>query len=162
MKRIAVTVAVAALVVTASALSGLIPSAGLLNGVWADDEAKGTREQRDEKVLLDQVPPPVKATIERESAGGQVTGVSQATERGEAAYAVDLEKIKVDGETVQIASSRYPAALVDTGTSMFVLSKAASMHRQPTDTRGESKSYDTPARLFSQRRIICLRAVPQR
>jgi DNA-directed RNA polymerase specialized sigma24 family protein len=77
MKRIAVTVAVAALVVTASALSGLIPSAGLLNGVWADDEAKGTREQRDEKVLLDQVPPPVKATIERESAGGQVTGISQ-------------------------------------------------------------------------------------
>ena len=64
MKRIAVTVAVAA-------------SAGLLNGVWADDEAKGTREQRDEKVLLDQVPPPVKATIERESAGGQVTGISQ-------------------------------------------------------------------------------------
>src|SRR5262249_11518697 len=77
MRRSAVQVSGAALVVTASALSGLIPSAGLLNGVWADDEAKGTREQRDEKVLLDQVPPPVKATIERESAGGQVTGISQ-------------------------------------------------------------------------------------
>src|SRR5215468_8170888 len=105
MKRIAVTVAVAALVVTASALSGLIPSAGLLNGVWADDEAKGTREQRDEKVLLDQVPLPVKATIERESAGGQVTSISQATERGEAAYAVRIAKdgqkmtmyVKADG-----------------------------------------------------------------
>ena len=59
MKRIAVTVAVAALVVTASALSGLIPSAGLLNGVWADDEAKGAPERRDEKVSLDQVPLPV-------------------------------------------------------------------------------------------------------
>jgi hypothetical protein len=79
MKRIAVTVAVAALVVTASALSGLIPSAGLLNGVWADDEAKGTREQGDEKVLLDQVPPPVKATVERESAGGQVSVGRQPT-----------------------------------------------------------------------------------
>src|SRR5262245_32845370 len=109
MKRIAVTVAVAALVVTASALSGLIPSAGLLNGVWADDEAKGTREQRDEKVLLDQVPPPVKATIERESAGGQVTGISQTTERGEAAYAVKIAKdghkmrmyVKADGTVVK-------------------------------------------------------------
>src|SRR5262249_3826431 len=50
---------------------------GRRGDVWADDEAKGTREQRDEKVLLDQVPPPVKATIERESAGGQVTGISQ-------------------------------------------------------------------------------------
>src|SRR5690242_13257651 len=42
------------------------------------------------------------------------------------------------------------------------LSKAASIGPPTTDTRGESKSYDTPARLFSQRRIICLRAVPQR
>ena len=105
MKRIAVTVAVAALVVTASALSGLIPSAGLLNGVWADDEAKGAPERRDEKVSSDQVPLPVKATIERESAGGQVTGISRATERGEAAYAVKIAKdgqkmtmyVKADG-----------------------------------------------------------------
>ena len=105
MKRIAATIVVAALVVTASALSGLIPSAGLLNGVWADDEAKGAPEQRDEKVSLDQVPAPVKATIERESAGGQVTGISQAMERGEAAYAVKIAKdgqkmtmyVKADG-----------------------------------------------------------------
>jgi hypothetical protein len=96
MKRIAATIGVAALVVTASALSGLIPSADLLNGVWADDETKGAREQRDEKVSLDQVPPPVKATIERESAGGQVTGISQATERGEGAYAVKIAK---DGQS---------------------------------------------------------------
>jgi len=109
MKRIAVTVAVAALVVTASALSGLIPSAGLLSGVWAEDEAKGAREQRDKKVLLDQVPPPVKATIERESAGGQVTAISQATERGEAAYAVEIAKdgqqmtmyVKADGTVLK-------------------------------------------------------------
>jgi uncharacterized membrane protein YkoI len=99
MKRIAATIVVAALVVTASALSGLIPSAGLLNGVWADDEAKGAPEQRDEKVSLDQVPLPVKATIERESAGGQVTGISQATERGEAAYAVKIAK---DGQKMTI------------------------------------------------------------
>jgi uncharacterized membrane protein YkoI len=105
MKRIAATIVVAAVVVTASALSGLIPSAGLLNGVWAVDEAKGAREQRDEKVSFDQVPPPVKATIERESAGGQVTGISQATERGQAAYAVTIRKdgqkmtmyVKADG-----------------------------------------------------------------
>ena len=38
-KRIAATIGVAALVVTASALSGVIPSADLLNDVWADDEA---------------------------------------------------------------------------------------------------------------------------
>jgi hypothetical protein len=60
--------------------------------VWADDEAKGAPERRDEKVSLDQVPLPVKATIERESAGGQVTGISRATERGEAAYAVKIAK----------------------------------------------------------------------
>jgi len=71
MKRIGATIAVAALVVTASLLSGLIPSAGLLNGVWAGDEAKEAREQRDQNLSLDQVPPPVKAAIERESAGGQ-------------------------------------------------------------------------------------------
>ena len=92
MKRTVATIVVAALVVIAGALSGLIPSAGLLNGVWADDEAKGGREQREQNVSLDQVPPPVKATIERESAGGQVTGISQTTERGEAAYAVKIAK----------------------------------------------------------------------
>ena len=109
MKRIATTIVVAALVVTASALSGLIPSAGLLSGVWAEDEAKGAREQRDKKVSLDQVPPPVKATIERESAGGQVTAISQATERGEAAYAVEIAKdgqqmtmyVKADGTVLK-------------------------------------------------------------
>jgi len=92
MKRMAATIVVAVLVVVASALSGLIPSAGLLNGVWADDEGKGGREQREQTVSLDQVPPPVKATIERESAGGQVAGISQATEGGEAAYAVKIAK----------------------------------------------------------------------
>jgi len=81
MKRIVGTIVVAALVVVASALSGLIPSAGLLKGVWAGTE-----------VSLDQVPSPVKATIERESAGGQVTGISQAREGGEAAYAVRIAK----------------------------------------------------------------------
>ena len=87
MKRIVATIVVAALVVVASALSGLIPSAGLLKGVWAGDEGTGGRE-----VSLDQVPPSVKATIERESAGGQVTGISQATEGGGAAYAVRITK----------------------------------------------------------------------
>jgi len=109
MKRIAVTIVVAALVVTASALSGLIPWAGLLNGVWADDEAKAGQEQRDQNVSLDQVPPPVKATIERESAGGQVIGIVQATERGEAGYAVRITKggqettmyVKADGTVLK-------------------------------------------------------------
>jgi uncharacterized membrane protein YkoI len=55
--------------------------------------------KRDEKVSLDQVPPSVKATIERESAGGQVTGISQAAERGEAAYAVKIAK---DGQKMTI------------------------------------------------------------
>src|SRR5215831_18626436 len=104
MKRI-----VAALVVVAGALSGLLPSAGLLNGVWAGDEGKGGRGERAPTVSLDQVPPPVKATIERESAGGQVTGISQATERGEAAYAVMIAKdgqrtrmyVKADGTVLK-------------------------------------------------------------
>ena len=34
----------------------------------------------------------MKSTIERESAGGQVTSISQATEGGEAAYAVMIAK----------------------------------------------------------------------
>jgi len=109
MKRIAVTIVVAALVVMASALSGLIPSAGLLNGVWADDEAKAGQEQRDQNVSLDQVPAPVKATIERESAGGQAIGIVQATERGEAGYAVKIAKggqkttmyVKADGTVLK-------------------------------------------------------------
>jgi len=109
MKRIVATIVVAALVVIAGALSGLIPSAGLLNGVWADDEAKGGREQHEQNVSLDQVPPPVKATIERESAGGQVTVISQTTERGEAAYAVKIAKggqnmtmyVKSDGTVLE-------------------------------------------------------------
>ena len=114
MKRIVGTIVVAALVVVASALSGLIPSAGLLNGVWADDEAKGTREQRDEKVLLDQARSPVKATIERESAGGQVTGISQAREGGEAAYAVRIAK---DGQK----------------TTMYVKSDGSVFNRSEAD-----------------------------
>ena len=92
MKRIAATIVVAALLVTAGALSGLIAPAGLLNGVWADDETKGAREERDQQLSLDQEPAPVKATIQRESAGGQVTGIAKATGRGEAAYAVKIAK----------------------------------------------------------------------
>ena len=113
MRRIAATIVVAALVVTASAVSGLIPSAGLLNGVWASDEGKGGREERDQTVSLDQVPPPVKAAIERESAGGQVTGISQATEGGGAAYAVRIAKsgqettmyVKSDGTVLNRAEA---------------------------------------------------------
>jgi len=109
MKRIAATVVVAVLVVAASAWSGLVPSAGLLNSVWAEDEGKGGREERGPSVSLDQVPPPVKATIERESAGGQVTRISQATERGETAYAVMIAKngqkttmyVKADGTVLK-------------------------------------------------------------
>ena len=108
MKRIAATLVVAALVVTAGVVGGLVPSTGLLDGVWAGDEANGTREQR-QSISQDEVPPLVKATIERESAGGQVTGISQATAGGEAAYAVKMAKngqkttmyIKADGTVLQ-------------------------------------------------------------
>ena len=109
MKGIAALIVVTVLVVAASALGGLIPSAGLLSGLWAEEESKDAREQRDESVSLDQVPAPVKATIERESAGGQVTGISKATERGDAAYAVKIAKdgqkmtmyVKADGTVLK-------------------------------------------------------------
>ena len=114
MTRIAATLVVAVLVVVASALSGLIPSVGLFDGVWADDEGKGGREERGQTMSLDQVPPPVKATIERESAGGQVTGISQATEGGEAAYAVKIAK---DGQK----------------TTMYVKSDGTVLNRSEAD-----------------------------
>ena len=106
MKRIVATIVIAALVVVASAVSGLIPSVGLLKGVWAGDEGQ--------TVSLGQVPPPVKATIERESSGGQVTGISKATEGDGAAYAVRIAK---DGQT----------------TTMYVKSDGTVLNRVEAD-----------------------------
>src|SRR5262245_13006230 len=69
---------------------------GLIARAHASDEKKGDREQ---KVRLDQVPAPVKATIEREGAGGQITEISQGTQRGQTAYEVKIAK---DGQTSKV------------------------------------------------------------
>jgi hypothetical protein len=60
------------------------------------------REERvpDEVVTLDQVPPPVQATIKRESAGGLVREVQKETKDGKVSYEVDIalrgRKIEID------------------------------------------------------------------
>jgi uncharacterized membrane protein YkoI len=62
---------------------------GTVGGARAGDEPNGERQQ---KISLDQVPAPVKATIQQESAGGQITEISQETERGQATYEVKIAK----------------------------------------------------------------------
>jgi|SRR5215470_8895740 len=45
-----------------------------------------------EKVSVDQLPPPVKAAVEREAAGGQIQEISKGTERGRTSYEVKIAK----------------------------------------------------------------------
>jgi uncharacterized membrane protein YkoI len=60
--------------------------------VWAGDE-------HEEEVTLDQVPPAVKATILKESAGGQITEIERETENGTTVYEAEF---LLDGEKVEI------------------------------------------------------------
>jgi len=75
-------------------------SVGMIARAHAADEeiSDGAQDGR-----LDRVPAPVKATIERESAGGRITDISQGTLRGQTAYEV---KIAREGQ----ASKVYVAA----------------------------------------------------
>ena len=46
----------------------------------------------DERVTLDQVPAAVRATIERESAGGKVEEIEREADDGKTVYEVEIEK----------------------------------------------------------------------
>jgi len=49
-------------------------------------------EQKVTKFKLDQLPPAVRATIEKESAGGKVEEIEKETENGKTFYDVEIEK----------------------------------------------------------------------
>jgi len=49
-------------------------------------------EQKVTKFKLDQLPPAVRATVEKESAGGKVEEIEKETENGKTFYDVEIEK----------------------------------------------------------------------
>jgi uncharacterized membrane protein YkoI len=81
--RLTVTTLVAALALT--------PAFGVSAADKTDKADKKT--QRQEKVVaLDQVPPAVKATIEKEAKGGTPVAVMLETEKGKTYYEVEISK----------------------------------------------------------------------
>jgi len=71
-------------------------SVHMIARVDAAGEEKGEGAQN---TRLDQVPAPVKATIERERAGGRITQISQGALHGQTAYEVKIAK---DGQTSKV------------------------------------------------------------
>jgi len=69
---------------------------GVIARAHAADEEKGDGAQNAKR---DQVPAPVKATIERERAGGRITQISQGALHGQTAYEVKIAK---DGQTSKV------------------------------------------------------------
>ncbi len=56
----------------------------------AEDDEDGEHEDNEVKVTLDQVPAPVKATLEQESKGGTIGEIEQETEHGQTVYSAAL------------------------------------------------------------------------
>ena len=84
--------------------SWLVFAAALVAGACSDisgDERRG--EEAGEKISIDQLPAPVKAAVEREAAGGQITDISRDTKRSQTYYELKIAK---DGQEskVRIAS----------------------------------------------------------
>ncbi|MBU0640192.1 MAG: PepSY-like domain-containing protein [Planctomycetes bacterium] len=78
-----------ALVLPLICLAAIIP---LTLAVWADDG-------QEEKVTLDQVPAPVKATILKESAGGEITEIERETKDGKTVYEAEF---MLNGQKIEI------------------------------------------------------------
>jgi len=84
-------------------LSGIVIATALVATACTDigdDERRG--EGPGEKVSLDQLPPPVRATVEREAAGGQIREIVKDTERGQTSYEVKIARNGQESE-VRIA-----------------------------------------------------------
>ena len=84
--------------------SSLVIATALVAGACSDiggDERRG--EGAGEKVSIDKLPAPVKAAVERETAGGQLIDISRDTKRGQTSFEVKISK---DGQEskVRIAS----------------------------------------------------------
>jgi len=84
--------------------SWLVVAPALVLGACSDisgDERRG--EGAGEKVSIDQLPAAVKATVEREAAGGQLIDISKDTKRGQTSYEVKIAKDGKESE-IRIAS----------------------------------------------------------
>ena len=70
-----------------------------------------------EKVSMDQLPAPVKATLEKEAKGGTIGDVTKETEKGKAVYEAHITKdgkdhyinVREDGKVVKRESARKEA-----------------------------------------------------
>jgi uncharacterized membrane protein YkoI len=56
----------------------------------ADENEKGENETNEVKVTMDQLPAPVKTTVEKEAQGGQIGELEKATQNGKTIYEADL------------------------------------------------------------------------
>lgn len=67
-----------------------------------DDDEKDEKDEQSVKLTLEQVPAPVRATMQRESEGARIVAVEKETEDGKVQYAADLLKGK-DKSEIKVA-----------------------------------------------------------
>jgi len=99
----------AGVVVTALALSPVIGGAA-----YADDAKKKTSEQT---VSMEQLPAPVKATLEKEAKGGTIGQVTQDTAKGKTFYEAEITKdgkqrfvhVSPDGKVIKRETAKREA-----------------------------------------------------
>jgi hypothetical protein len=72
----------------------MVSGTGLIGWNLLHDPDRGFRETDvpDEPVAIDQVPPSVKQTIQRESAGGTVQEIERETKQGQVTYEVEIHR----------------------------------------------------------------------
>jgi hypothetical protein len=68
---------------------GLVPMPALAAG---DKVPSAAVQEKGEKMTMDQLPGPVKATIEKEAAGGTVGDITKETEKGKTFYEAQITK----------------------------------------------------------------------
>ncbi len=64
----------------------------LLSGVLLGVPVAWTAEKKEAAITMDQLPPAVKTTIEKESAGAKVDEIEKETEAGKTFYEVEIVK----------------------------------------------------------------------
>lgn len=79
--------------------AALLVGLGLSGGVAHAEDKAGGKEEAEVKVAIDQVPAPVKATLEREASGQKIETVDKEGDGAKAVYEAD---VKIDNKNYEI------------------------------------------------------------
>ncbi|MBY0262743.1 MAG: hypothetical protein K2Q20_10390 [Phycisphaerales bacterium] len=84
----------------------VVAAALILSGLGACKSHHGSAHEEEQAVTMAQLPAPVLATLQRESAGGEIKSIEREVKKGKAVYEAD----------VLVAGSTWELKIADDGT----------------------------------------------